>query len=257
MRPLLVQPEGIVQLLVDGLYNLPQANYPTSQLFGPGLAAVSLGRADHLGAVIILPVLMPLSSFKSLVHHIIAHGWLSYGRPPRLGIMAEGEEVLGHGLVFGAGWGKTEPSDDSLGISRDQQMEPFVPTQAVAPADVGLTRQPTSASTLGISGRNPSAVQGCVGTILGLEPGRQIAKESDDGLIMPPHQAVELTTVGQGGEGRAQMVPGVAVEASLAEEATPLTERARVTTSLRVKEGLGPGVFSGGSWYLQKSSAIT
>ncbi len=82
-------------------------------------------------------------------------------------------------------------------------MKPLVPSQAVAPANAGLSRQSTSASTLGISGRNPSAVPGFVRTILGLEPGHQMAKESKDGIIMPPHQAVELTPVGQGGESRA------------------------------------------------------
>ena len=51
-----------------------------------------------------------------------------------------------------------------------------------------------------------------------------MAKESNDSTIMPPHQAVELAPVGQGGESRAQVVAGIAVEASLAEEAAPLAE---------------------------------
>ncbi len=93
-------------------------------------------------------------------------GWLDQlvvscnevGRHPGLGIMTESEEVLGYGLVFGAGWGKTEPSNDPLGSDRDQQIEPFVPSQAVAPANVVLTRQPTSAPTLSISNRDFSTV---------------------------------------------------------------------------------------------------
>ena len=109
----------MMQLLVDGLYNLPQASYPTSQLFGPGLAAVSFERANHLGLIMMRPVLV---RFKSLVHHVIAHCWVPCCRHAGLGIVAECEEVLGHGLVFGAGWGKTEPSNDSLGIVRDQQI---------------------------------------------------------------------------------------------------------------------------------------
>ena len=183
MRPLPVKSKSIVQLLVDGLYNLPQASYPTSQLFGPGLAAVSFGWADHLGPVMLIPKLVPVFTLKSLVHHVVAHCWVPYGRHPGLGIMAESEEVLGHGLVFGAGWGKGEPGNDPLGISREQQIEPFVPSQAVAPANVGLTSQPTSASTLGISGRDSSSVQGFVGTIPVPEQGYQMAKESDDCFI--------------------------------------------------------------------------
>jgi hypothetical protein len=51
-----------------------------------------------------------------------------------------------------------------------------------------------------------------------------MAKESDDSFIMSPHQAVELTPVGQGGESRTQAAAGVAVESSLAGETVPLAE---------------------------------
>ena len=81
-------------------------------------------------------------------------------------------------------------------------MKPFILSQTVAPANVGQTRQPTGASTLGISGGYSSAVQGFLGTILGLELGRQMAKESNNSFIIPSHQTVELAPVGQGGESR-------------------------------------------------------
>ena len=73
--------------------------------------------------------------------------------------MPEGEEVFGEGLVFGAGWGKAEAGDDSLGIDRNQQVEAFIPTQAVAPANVSLPGQPTSAPAFGEPGGNAGTVQ--------------------------------------------------------------------------------------------------
>ena len=84
-----------------------------------------------------------------------------------------------------------------------------------------------------------STVQGFVGTILGLEPNHQISKESNNSFIMPPHQAVELTPVGQGGESRTQAAAGVAVEASLAGETVPLAEEGQGDHLAAVQRGPG------------------
>ena len=63
-----------------------------------------------------------------------------------MGSMPEVKEILGQGLVFDAGRGKAEAGDDASGIDRKQQVEAFIPTQAVAPANVGLASQPPSGS---------------------------------------------------------------------------------------------------------------
>ena len=47
----------------------------------------------------VIPVLVPLFPFESLVHHVVAHCRVPYGGHPGLGTMPESEEVLGHGLV--------------------------------------------------------------------------------------------------------------------------------------------------------------
>ena len=72
--------------------------------------------------------------------------------------MPEGEEVPGHGLVLDAGWGKAEAGDDPLGIDRKQQVEAFIPAQAVAPANVSLPGQPTGAPAFGRPGGNTGTV---------------------------------------------------------------------------------------------------
>jgi len=54
-----------------------------------------------------------------------------------------------------------------------------------------------------------------------------MAKESDDGPIMAPHQAIELAPVGQGGESRTQVLPGVAVAAWFAGEMTSLAQESQ------------------------------
>ena len=66
--------------------------------------------------------------------------------------MPEGEEILGQGLVFGAGWGKAEAGDDALGIDGKQQVEAFIPAQAVAPANISLPSQPAPRRLADLSG---------------------------------------------------------------------------------------------------------
>jgi hypothetical protein len=217
----------MMQLITHRLYNLPQASHPATQPFRPGLAVVPLRRTDYPGPIVVVTMLMPCFPLKSLVHYVIARGWATHCRHPGVRAVPEGQEILGQCLVFGTGWGKAEASDDSLGVDREQHMEPFIPAQAVAPANIRLTGQPTSTPALGISGGNPSAIQSLVGSFLSLERSHQKMKESDDGLIMPPHQAVELASVGQGGESRAQVFIGVAVEAPFAGEMVSLAEESQ------------------------------
>ena len=58
---------------------------------------------------------------------------------------AEGEEILGHGPVLDAGRSKAEAGNDPLGVERKQQVEAFIPAQAVAPANVCLGGRPARA----------------------------------------------------------------------------------------------------------------
>jgi hypothetical protein len=53
------------------------------------------------------------------------------------------------------------------------------------------------------------------------------------------------------------VLPGVAVAAWFAGEMTPLAEESQGNHLAAGQGSPGPGAFSGGSWYLQKSSVIT
>jgi hypothetical protein len=139
--PLSVQTKGMMQLITHRLYNLPQASHPATQPFRPGLAVVPLRRTDYPGPIVVVTMLMPCFPLKSLVHYVVARGWATHCRHPGVRAMPEGQEILGQCLVFGTGWGKAEASDDSLGVDREQHMEPFIPAQTVAPANIRLTCQ--------------------------------------------------------------------------------------------------------------------
>ena len=70
---------------------------PTGKLYQQTTA--SAGLSPPWCAVMVIPVLVPLFPFESLVHHVVAHCRVHYGGHPGLGTMPESEEVLGHGLV--------------------------------------------------------------------------------------------------------------------------------------------------------------
>jgi hypothetical protein len=65
--------------------------------------------------------------------------------------VAQGEEGLGHRLILGARRTEAETRDDSRRVYGGEQAEALVPPQTVGPSDVGVTGQPSFASTLGIS----------------------------------------------------------------------------------------------------------
>src|SRR5687767_13682371 len=141
MGPLPVQSKSMMQLLAHRLYHLPQTSHPAIQPFRPGLVAVALWRPAYLAPLVVVQVSLPRFPLKSLVHYVVAPGWTTHCRHPGVRAVPEEKEILGQCLVFGTGWGKAKPNNDALGIDREQQMEPFIPAQAVAPANIRLTRQ--------------------------------------------------------------------------------------------------------------------
>ena len=68
---------------------------------------------------------VPLPSLEAFVRHIPAQSRRPQGGQPGVGIMPEGEEIPGQSLVLGAGRGKAETGDDTLGIDGKQQVKAF------------------------------------------------------------------------------------------------------------------------------------
>ena len=196
VRALPVQREGMVELVEDGLHHLAYPSQPPAQCFGPRVPAVAPGRTDYPGPVAVPPPLSCRLALKAFVHHVPALGWLPQSGQPGMGSMPEGEEVPGHGLVLDAGWGKAEAGDDPLGIDRKQQVEAFIPAQAVAPANVSLPGQPTGAPAFGRPGGNTGTVQGFIEATRSLQQVHQVAGESRQDPVVAPRQPVELTPAG-------------------------------------------------------------
>src|SRR2546421_12914173 len=74
VRAFTSQPEGIEQLVIDGLNDLTQPSQPASPGFGPAHFTAWMGRADDLRAVSGLPVAMQAIPCEAFVGHIDALG---------------------------------------------------------------------------------------------------------------------------------------------------------------------------------------
>ena len=133
--------------------------------------SVAFGRTENLRPVALQPAPMVLFTLKALVGYIL---WSpgesrSHARQPRVATVTHCEEGLGRWLIFGRSRGETETCYDARGINSDEQAKSFVPSQTIAPSDVGLSSQPSlTPSDLGISDGHRRAVQGLVGTALSL-----------------------------------------------------------------------------------------
>ena len=85
---------------------------------------------------------MPLAAFETFVRYVRSQGWCAHTKQSGIGSVPQAKEGVSQRLIFGAGRAKSETGDDAHRVNSHEQMEPFVPAQTVAPADVGQASQP-------------------------------------------------------------------------------------------------------------------
>src|SRR6266568_4430521 len=142
MGTLTSQPEGIEQRVVRGLNDLTQPSQPASPVLRPAHFAPLVRRADDLRAIAGLPVGMQLIARKAFVSHIDALGWRAHTGQTRCGLLSSGKEGLSQRVVVATGGSKAKASNHAGRGNRGEQVEAFIPANAVAPADIGLSCQP-------------------------------------------------------------------------------------------------------------------
>jgi hypothetical protein len=142
-----------------------------------------------------------------------------------LGLAAQGKKGFGQRLILGAGCPTAKASDHAGWVHGQQQMDAFIPAQAVAPANIGQPRQPARATTLGIPGRDPGAIEGFIGTALGRQGPDKMQKKGDQGGVLPTDLPIVLLPRGQRRKGGPEMTLGIAIKASLTTKTLPLPEQ--------------------------------
>src|SRR5215471_20304240 len=164
MWPFPLEAEGMLELVMDRLHHLADAREPAPQRLGPRPLAVPLGRAEDLGPVGRPPRPLVGLPLKALVDDVRT----LCGRPDtgqaRMRLTAQGKKRLRPRLLLGAGCPAANTGAHASRVHRQQQMDAFIPAQALAPADSGQTGQPAGAPPLGIAGWDPGAIEGFIGT---------------------------------------------------------------------------------------------
>ena len=244
MGPFTIEAEGMPELLIHGLDDLTHPRPPAPEPLGPRRSAIALGRAADLGALGLPPGLLIGLPFEALVDGIWPTGRATHARQARVGIATEDKERLRQGVIFGAGSPKGKASDHPHRGDGHQQREPFIPAQAIAPADIRQAGQPARSAPLGIPRRHPGAVQGFIGPALGCHERHEVQKKGHERRLVLPHLAVELLPRGQRGKGGPQVALGIALKAPFTAKTLPLRKHrqgqhfAPAESSLRPRVGL-------------------
>ena len=225
VRPLPVQPEGIPQLVHNRFNHLTETGQPPAQRLGPGVLSCPLGRVDCPYTILFRPSLSVLLALKAVIHHVVpAPVKVAHRRAAGMRKSPQGEEGLGERLLLGTGWGQGEAGDHAGGVSGQQHLEPFIPSQTSAFPDVRLSGQPSLSPPLGISGDHRRQVQYLVEVIGLFQEVGQVDEEGAHLSMQGAPLAIQLRPGGEVGEKRAEMLLGEAVEIPLAPEAGPLRE---------------------------------
>src|SRR6266700_7879167 len=224
MRTLTSQPKGIEQLAIDGLNDLTQSSQPASPGFGPMHLTALMRGADHLSMILLMPVPMQQITCEAFVSHIDALCWRTNTGQTRRRLLASGEKGLGQRMVVATACGKAKAGNHASWRNGSQQMEALIPANAVAPADIGLSRQPAGATPLGIARGNARTVQGFIQAALCLQVLNQVQTEGHDDIALLPLQPIELLALRQRRKRWAQVAHRIAVEGAFTGKLRPLAK---------------------------------
>src|SRR5581483_10309758 len=159
MRAFASQAERVEQFVVDSFNNLPQTGEPAAQGFGPPLLAPLMRWGNYLRVIALLPLESRLITCKPLLGHV-----RPVGRRTRTGQtgrrrVTKRKQGGRQMLIVGTGTSKAKAGNDPLLGDTQQEMEAFIPADAMTPANIGLPRQPAQATPFGITRHGSGAIE--------------------------------------------------------------------------------------------------
>src|SRR5690349_14070361 len=143
MRTFTGQAKGIEQLAKNRFDQLTQAGQPLAPFFGPVPLAALMRRCNHLSIILLKPTGMRLVARKTFVGYVDPLRFGPHTAQAFWRAGTSGQKCLQQGLIVGTGWTKAIASNDSRLGNRNQQVKSFIPANPIAPADIGLTSQPS------------------------------------------------------------------------------------------------------------------
>src|SRR4051812_14777341 len=158
VRPLAIEAEGMEELVDDGFDDLARAGQPAPPDLRPRMRARALRRANHHGAVVLMPALMMGTPLEPLVDDVRTGGGRADTGAARIRVLAQGKEGVGERLILGAARRESKPGDRARGGDGQQQSQPLEPAQPIAPADLGGAGKPAGAAPRRLASRVGTAV---------------------------------------------------------------------------------------------------
>src|SRR6266478_4297813 len=226
VRTLTSQAKGIQELVIDGFDDLSNACQPPTQGFGPANPFDFLMRRSHqIHLMLLLPASSRSLSGKAFVSHIGAlSGQSCTGQTRRWGLSSS-KQGFGQRLIVSTGGSEAKAGNHPERSHTQQQMEAFVPANASAPANVGLTRKPSYTTSLGITRHGSRTIEHLIGTALGLHELHQVQSKGRDGITMRTHELVELSAIRQIWKGCPQMMLRIPIKGAFAGKLHPLPKQ--------------------------------
>src|SRR5512143_178828 len=219
---LAVEAKPLLKAAVDGFHALATPGQPPPPEPRPGVATVTLGRAEDHGAVGVLPVLRALLACNAPRGHIDRQRRGADMRQPRVRGLAHGKAGRGPALSLSAGRPDAKTGEGPEGIDRKPHLKARVPAQPMAPANIGQSWQPALPPAVGLAGGGGGTVHGLIDTGLGLQARHQVPTAGDNGIGVLTQLPLALASIRQGGNRCPQLPLGSAIEAPLATNALPL-----------------------------------
>jgi hypothetical protein len=225
MRALPSQTERVQQLVIDGFNDLSQTGQKAPQGFGPGLPfAALMRRGNQIDLLLLVPLTPGPLPGNPLIGHIRPLGGRTSAGQAWRGRVTGSKQGSSQLLIMRARTCKAKAGNDALGRDAQQKTEPFVPPDAITPAKIRLTRQPTQAAPFGITGHSGRAVQHFVGRVLRVQKLHQKQSEGRDRIAVLPLEPIELTTIRQLRKRLSQMMLGIAVKRSFTRKVHALSK---------------------------------
>src|SRR2546430_3001506 len=219
VRTFTSQTKGIQKLLVHCFDNLPDACQPAAQRFGPALLLTRLMRRGHdLDMLQGFPTLPWSCSSKAFIGHVCSLSRPTHTGQTRRWMLTRGKQGRGQDLIMTTGRSEAKAGNDPAWIDAQQQVEAFIPPNAITPANISLACQPSRASPLGISCHGCCTIKHFIVTLLGLHEVNQVQTEGDNRITMSSHESIELASIRQLWKGGSQVMLRIAVKGSLTRE---------------------------------------
>ncbi len=137
VRTFTCQAKGIQELVVDGFNALPNAGQKAPQRFGPAFPFARLMRwGDDLSLSLLFPAATWSRTREAFICHVVALSGHPSTEQKCSGVLACCKQGCGQRLVVRTGWAKAGNHADR--VHAQQQMKALAPSQAIAPANVGL-----------------------------------------------------------------------------------------------------------------------